>query len=84
VPDMALLGARSGTVIGALDIGSHKVVCLILELPPVRRGEVAMPRVLGMGHQRSAGMKSGVVTNPKDAEAAIRSAVAQAEHAAGI
>lgn len=81
---MAFLTGRAGEVIGALDIGSHKIVCLILELPADRRDATALPRVLGVGHNRSAGLKSGVVTSPRDAEAAIRDAVARAENAAGL
>lgn len=77
---------RNGSeIVGTLDVGSHKIACLIFEIPPTpRRGETPSPRILGAGHQRSLGVKSGLITNAAGAEAAIRSAVAAAERTAGI
>ena len=75
---------NGGDIIGALDIGSHKVACLILEAPVNRGGQPLAPRILGVGHQRSRGLKSGVITDANEAETAIRSAVAQAERTAGV
>lgn len=74
----------SGDIIGALDVGSNKVACLIFEMPVDRAGQTLAPRILGVGHQRSRGLKSGVITDANEAETAIRSAVAQAERTAGI
>ena len=71
--------ARGGDIIGALDIGTSKIACLIFEIE--RGGGGA--RILGVGHQRSRGLKSGVVVDASAAELAIRAAVAQAERAAG-
>jgi len=76
---------RNGSdIVGSLDIGSNKIACLIFEIPQARRGEVPLPRILGAGHQRSVGVKSGLITHAGDAETAIRSAVAGAERAAGV
>ncbi len=63
---------------GILDAGSSKVVCLIAEQ------SVAGLRVLGFGHQRSQGVKAGVIVDLEQAEQAIRAAIAQAEKAAGV
>ncbi len=73
-----------GEIIGALDVGSNKVACLIFEMPATRAGQTSAPRILGVGHQRSRGLKSGVITDANEAETAIRSAVAQAERTAGV
>ena len=72
--------ARSGEIIGALDLGSSKIACLIFETG--RGGGGA--RILGVGHQRSRGLKSGTVVDANAAELAIRAAVAQAERAASV
>lgn len=73
-----------GDIIGAIDAGSNKIACLIFEVPANRGGKTLAPRILGVGHQRSRGLKSGVITDANEAETAIRSAVAQAERTAGV
>lgn len=70
---------RSGEVVGALDIGTSKVCCLIAECD----GQGGH-RLLGFGHQRMRGIKAGVVVDPEKAERAVRAAVAQAERMAGL
>ncbi len=67
---------RSG-LIAALDVGTTKVACFI-----VRRAEGG-PRIVGIGHQVSHGLRSGAIVNMHDAEAAIRSTVSAAEQMAG-
>ena len=64
-------------LIGALDVGTNKVACLI-----------AVPdedhyRVIGMGHQQARGMRGGVVADMDLAEQSIRNAIDQAERMAG-
>lgn len=68
--------ARSGAF-GVLDLGSNKVVCIIARIEG--DGE---PRALGFGWQRSRGIKAGNIVDMDLAEAAIRTAVAQAERMA--
>ena len=70
--------ARGTDIIGALDIGTVKVCCLIARL------EHGVPTLLGLGHQRSRGLKSGMVVDADEAEKAVRAAVGQAERMAGI
>lgn len=43
-----------------------------------------VPRIIGFGHQRSRGIKAGVIIDVEEAELAIRAAVSQAERSAGI
>jgi len=70
---------RSAPIIAALDIGTSKVVCLIAT------GEKGgRTRLLGIGHQRSGGIKAGMVVDPDAAEHAARAAVGQAERMAGV
>jgi cell division protein FtsA len=74
-------------VVGVLDIGTHKTVCLIVAAPNSRanglwRRESA--GVLGFGLKRSRGLKAGVVIDLDGAEQALRAAVSQAEQAAGL
>ena len=81
----ASLGAnrQADDVIGLLDIGNSKTVCLIAAVPRSgRRPDRA--RVLGIGVQPTRGLKAGVVVALDEAEQAVRAAVAQAERAAGV
>src|SRR5690606_17026468 len=79
---------RSG-IITVLDIGSSKVCCIIARLLP-NEGGVALShrshriKVIGIGHQKSEGVKSGVIVNLEKAEQAIRLAVDAAERMAGL
>ena len=88
-PRMRALPARKTAVLSALDIGTSKIVCLIARLDPVEamealRGRTHRCRILGIGHQRSAGLKGGVIVDIEAAEAAIRRAVDAAERMAGV
>ena len=68
---------RNG-VIATLDVGSNKVCCFIAR-PDASGGA----RVIGIGHQVSHGLRSGVVTDMEAAEASVRAAVDAAERMAG-
>jgi cell division protein FtsA len=79
---------RSG-IVTVLDVGSSKVCCVIARLSPrgdspVLRGRTHEIRVIGIGHQKSHGVKSGVVVDLNRAEQAIRLAVDAAERMAGL
>ena len=73
-----------GRIIGALDIGSSKVACLIGQIDGSVGAGGRPLRVLGTGVQRSQGVKAGVITDPQAAEAVVRAAVAQAERTSGV
>ena len=88
-PRMKPLSPRKSAVVAVLDVGSSKTVCLIAKLVPVEasdllRGRTHRARILGIGHQRSRGIKSGIVVDLEEAESAIRLAVDAAERMAGL
>ena len=88
-PRMKPLSARKSAILSVLDIGTSKVVCLIARLLPMEqsdtlRGRTHRCRILGIGHQRSRGLKGGAVVDLEEAESAIRAAVDSAERMAGV
>jgi cell division protein FtsA len=81
----AAYGPRVGEdVIGVVDIGTSKVVCLICAVSGAPDVDATPPRLLGLGHQRSSGLKASVVTDMDAAEDAVRAAIQQAEAMAGL
>ncbi len=88
-PRMRPLPARRSTTLSVLDVGTSKVVCLVAELLPVEAidllpGRTHLARVIGIGHQRSLGLKGGAVVDLEAAEHAIRQAVHAAERMAKV
>lgn len=79
---------RSGLVT-VLDIGSSKLCCIIARLLPCEENR-ALPgrthriKVIGIGHQKSEGVKSGVIVDLDRAEQAVRLALDAAERMAGV
>lgn len=67
-----------GSLVAALDIGSTKIVCFIGRVVD-DNGDF---EVLGVGNQRSAGIKNGTIVDLNAAETAIRQAVNAAENMA--
>lgn len=79
---------RSG-IVTVLDIGSTKVCCVVGRLKPCEEserlpGRTHKVKVIGIGHQKSMGVKSGVIVDLDQAEQAIRLAVDAAERMAGL
>ena len=70
--------ARGGIVAG-LDIGSSKVCCVIAQI----QGEGSF-EILGVGHQLSKGIKSGIVIDMDEVVTSIVNAVHTAEKMAGL
>ena len=88
-PRMHPLSVRRSAILSVLDVGTSKIVCLIARLQPIKpsemlRGRTHRCRILGIGHQRSRGIKSGTVVDMEAAEGAIRLAVDAAERMAGV
>jgi cell division protein FtsA len=80
-------GKIERNVVGLLDIGTSKVCCLIIAREPAAGGgptEATAAHVAGIGHQRSRGVKAGVIVDLDEAEQAVRAAVGQAERMAGV
>jgi cell division protein FtsA len=80
---------RKSAILSVLDIGTSKIVCLIARLNPADpsqtlRGRTHRCRILGIGHQRSRGIKGGAVVDMEAVENAIRLAVDAAERMAGV
>jgi cell division protein FtsA len=88
-PKMKPLSTKRSAIVAALDIGTSKVACLIARLKPrvqqepLRRRSHAI-EILGIGHTRARGIKSGTVVDLAEAEEAVRHAVAAAERMAGV
>jgi cell division protein FtsA len=81
--------ARRSGIVTVLDVGSSKVCCVVAKLKPREEGQMLkgrthQARVIGIGHQKSQGVKSGVVIDLDRAEHAIRLAVDAAERMAGL
>ncbi len=79
---------RSG-IVTVLDVGSSKVCCMIARLKPFEEGQLLRGRthqaqVIGIGHQKSRGVKSGVIVDLDKAERSVRLAVDAAERMAGL
>ncbi|MEO0909649.1 MAG: cell division protein FtsA, partial [Pseudomonadota bacterium] len=89
LPRMKPLSEKRPSVVSVLDIGTSKICCLIAKLTPRSQSEAILGRthrieVLGIGHQQSRGIKSGVIVNLEQSEQAIRMAVEAAEKMAGV
>jgi cell division protein FtsA len=87
-PRMRQIPARRSAVLSVVDVGASKIVCLIARLTPMERGDTLRGRthrakVLGVGHQRSRGVKAGAIVDLEQAEGAIRLAIDAAERMAG-
>lgn len=76
-------GRQADHVIGLLDVGNSKSVCVIAAVARPAGGSAAV-RVLGIGVAPTRGLKGGLVVALDDAEQTVRAAVAQAERAAGV
>src|SRR3712207_9491467 len=68
---------------------TSKIVCLVAQLLPMEnldtlRGRTHLARIIGIGHQRSLGLKGGAVVDLEAAEGAIRQAVHAAERMAKV
>ena len=87
-PRMKAIPPRRSAVLSVVDVGASKVVCLIARLTPMERADTLRGRthrckVLGLGHQRSRGVKAGAIVDLEAAEGAIRLAIDAAERMAG-
>jgi cell division protein FtsA len=89
VPRMRPLSSKRTSVVTVLDIGSSKVVCMIGRLTPREESQLLPGRthrieIIGIGHQKSRGMKAGVIADLEAVEGAVRLAVDAAERMAGL
>ena len=75
------LRRQAPQILGLLDIGTGKTVCLIVAA--ARHGGAGDVEVLGVGQQASRGLKAGTVIELDAVEQCVRAAVTDAERAAG-
>ena len=64
---------------GVLDVGSSKITCLVVNATNPRS-----PKILGMGHRASKGLRAGEIVDMDAAQDAILAAITDAEDAAGL
>ena len=88
-PRMRRVPANKSATLSVIDVGTNKVVCVIAELEPLPRGEARGMRthecrVIGVGHQRSLGVKGGVVVDLDAVERSLRHAIDAAERMAKV
>ena len=88
-PRMRQIPSRKSAILSVLDVGASKIVCLIARLTPMEPsdslpGRTHRCKVLGIGHQRSSGVKAGAVVDLAAAENAVRLAIDAAERMAGV
>jgi cell division protein FtsA len=89
LPRMRPLSSKRSHIVSVLDIGSTKVVCMIGRLTPSHNSEILPGRthtieIIGIGHQKSRGVKNGVVSDLEAVESVVRLAVDAAEQMAGL
>jgi cell division protein FtsA len=89
LPRLKPLSFKRPTIVTVLDVGSSKTVCLIGRLTPLSGAELLSQRshkveILGIGHQKSRGIKAGVIMDLDKVESSIRMAVDTAERMAGV
>lgn len=78
--------AKRQRLVSVLDVGTSKVCCMIARVHAGlgQKGPGSVPlHVVGFGHHRADGIKSGTVVDMDAAERSIRAAVDQAERSAG-
>lgn len=71
-------GKNPNGLMAVLDVGTSKICCLIAQ-----HGVDGKPKILGIGHQISRGLRGGCVVDMEAAEATIRATVEAAEQMAG-
>ncbi len=70
-------------IITGIDVGTYQIKVAIVRVPK-NRDERTLPQIIGTGFAESRGLRNGYIINEADVVRSIRSAVAQAEKAAGV
>ena len=73
----------SELIITGIDVGTYQIKVAIVRVPK-NRDERTLPQIIGTGFAESRGLRNGYIINEADVVRSIRSAVAQAEKAAGV
>ncbi len=72
----------SQEIITGIDVGTYQVKVAIVRAP--KKDAVGIPQIIGTGYAESRGLRNGYIMSEADVVRSIRSAVAQAEKAAGV
>lgn len=70
-------------IITGIDVGTYQVKVAIVRVPKTK-SERGLPQIIGTGFAESRGLRNGYIINETDVIRSIRSAIAQAEKAAGV
>lgn len=70
-------------IITGIDVGTFQVKVVIVRVPK-QSTDRALPQIIGTGYAESRGLRNGYIINASDVVRSVRSAVAQAEKAAGV
>ena len=69
--------------IAGIDIGTYQVKVVVVK-DAAKRGQKSLPQIIGTGFAESRGLRHGYIINESDVVRSVRSAVLQAEKAAGV
>ncbi len=70
-------------IITGIDVGTFQVKVAIVRVPKIK-GDRGLPQIIGTGFAESRGLRNGYIISETDVVRSIRSAVAEAEKAAGV
>ncbi len=70
-------------IITGIDVGTYQVKVVIVRVSKEKKGQ-SLPQIIGTGYAESRGLRNGYIINDTDVIRSVRSAVAQAQKAAGV
>lgn len=70
--------------IAGIDIGTYQVKVVIATLSQKKKDRSSLPQIIGTGYAESRGLRNGYIINESDVVRSVKSAVLQAEKAAGV
>ncbi|MEM9336563.1 MAG: cell division protein FtsA [Patescibacteria group bacterium] len=70
-------------IITGIDVGTYQVKVAIVRVPKNKKDR-SLPQIIGTGYAESRGLRNGYIINESDVLRSVRSAVSQAEKAAGV
>lgn len=70
-------------IITGIDVGTYQIKVAVARVPKNRKDR-ALPQIIGTGHAESRGLRNGYIINDSDVIRSVKSAVSQAEKAAGV
>lgn len=73
----------SDRIIAGIDIGTYQVKVVVVKCDRKKKDR-ALPQIIGTGYAESRGLRNGYIINETDVVRSVRSAVLQAEKAAGV